>query len=60
MSLYISKYENKRQSGCKMQKLAQTHLNNIAKQTIESFGFVGILAVELFVNPNGDVFVNET
>ncbi|MCH2215373.1 MAG: 5-(carboxyamino)imidazole ribonucleotide synthase [Flavobacteriales bacterium] len=32
---------------------------NIAKQTIESFGFVGILAVELFVNPNGDVFVNE-
>jgi 5-(carboxyamino)imidazole ribonucleotide synthase len=32
---------------------------NIAKQTIEAFGFVGILAVELFLTRDGDILVNE-
>lgn len=31
----------------------------IAMQTIEAFGFVGILAVELFLNENGEILVNE-
>jgi len=31
----------------------------IAKQTIEAFGLVGILAVELFLLKNGEILVNE-
>ncbi len=31
----------------------------IARKTIEAFGFVGILAVELFLTPDGDILVNE-
>jgi len=31
----------------------------IARQTIDAFGFVGILAVELFVNTDGEILVNE-
>ncbi len=32
---------------------------NIARQVIESFGLVGLLAVEMFVTRDGDVLVNE-
>ncbi|MFT5595901.1 MAG: 5-(carboxyamino)imidazole ribonucleotide synthase [Flammeovirgaceae bacterium] len=31
----------------------------IAMQTIDAFGFIGILAVELFLNKDGEILVNE-
>lgn len=40
-------------------KETEEKARKIAMQTIDAFGFVGILAVELFLNSDGEILVNE-